>query len=43
MVKNTCKITPNQYQMLVYIADILPEYKVAHTKSDWTGLKLHLI
>ena len=26
--------------MLVYNADILPEYKVAHTKSDWTGFKI---
>ena len=26
--------------MLVYNAEILPEYEVAHTKSDWTGFKI---
>ena len=26
--------------MLVYNAEIWPEYKVAHTKSDWTGFKI---
>ena len=34
MVKNTCKLHQNKYQMLVYNAEIWPEYKVAHTKSD---------
>ena len=26
--------------MLVYNAEIWPEYKVAHTKSDWSGFKI---
>ena len=26
--------------MLVYNAEIWPEYKVAHTESDWTGFKI---
>ena len=26
--------------MLVYNAEIWPEYEVAHTKSDWTGFKI---
>ena len=34
MVKNTCKLHQNQDQMLVYNAEIWPEYKVTHTKSD---------
>ena len=28
--------------MLVYNAEIWPEYKVAHTKSDWTGFKNYI-
>ena len=40
MVKKYILITPNQYQMLVYNAEIWPEYQVAHAKSDWTGFRI---
>ena len=40
MVKNTCKLHQTSTKYWSIIAEIWPEYKVAHTKSDWTGFKI---